>query len=440
MGWTKHYFLLLFLILLIAQFTYAENLNCEYTKLEEYYVPERILVYEGSDVKRGEDLIFSDFNEGKVASFIIKNPNDFRVMVILNYSIEGTGAKDLQYGKWINADDTIQIRDICRENEVFGTCSINEDSLIYHIDKPQIMYPEEIEIEKTRTVCDGKNNGSMCTNDNECGSRKCNFAGFCGKFTHCPEGTTNCQNIKCLVPSSKDLGESYLCDWECKTNYGKEGRCERTTETVLKERVKFWSIVALIFGIATLLLVISFHREIWKKITNMVKDKAEKEAEEIRENAKREAESIIRDSEQRLKQNVEEIKEKQKIKEEIEKAMAKLGDSEEIRDKLAKVNEDIKTLTTQKDYEIRRYLDTLEKKEGHKFILDGGYVRYAKSLFNPNEKGGFYHTWVWKKRYKKVRKGYHIHHKDKNKLNNNIENLEEVEGDDHLNRHKSGFY
>src|SRR3989344_8846467 len=186
-------FIALFLFLVSS--VYA--LDCQYTKTEEYYETERVLVYEGTDIKRGEDLKFSGFSEGSIASFVIQNPNTFTVMVILNYTTKGTGEKNTQYGQWINPRSEIQVRHVCRDGETFGTCSIDKDSLSYHVEKPKVMYHKEIEVLKNRAVCDGKDDGTVSESDYECGSKICNLAKYCGEFTVCPANTTKWNNGSC---------------------------------------------------------------------------------------------------------------------------------------------------------------------------------------------------------------------------------------------------
>ncbi len=47
------------------------------------------------------------------------------------------------------------------------------------------------------------------------------------------------------------------------------------------------------------------------------------------------------------------------------------------------------------------------------------------------------HRWVWQNNYGKIEKGFHIHHKDGNKSNNSIENLEKISAFEHLSLHAS---
>ena len=47
------------------------------------------------------------------------------------------------------------------------------------------------------------------------------------------------------------------------------------------------------------------------------------------------------------------------------------------------------------------------------------------------------HRWVWKNVHGEIPKGYHIHHKDENKGNNDISNLELVSPKEHAKKHWS---
>lgn len=47
------------------------------------------------------------------------------------------------------------------------------------------------------------------------------------------------------------------------------------------------------------------------------------------------------------------------------------------------------------------------------------------------------HQWVWINIHKMIPKGYHIHHKNDNKSDNRIENLELIEASRHLSHHMS---
>lgn len=68
---------------------------------------------------------------------------------------------------------------------------------------------------------------------------------------------------------------------------------------------------------------------------------------------------------------------------------------------------------------------------GGEFITDRGYVRIwvgADYVFK--------HRYVYEQAYGKIPDGYVIHHKDHNKMNNSIENLECLSKKDHDEHHR----
>jgi hypothetical protein len=74
--------------------------------------------------------------------------------------------------------------------------------------------------------------------------------------------------------------------------------------------------------------------------------------------------------------------------------------------------------------------------------LGGYYCFYQKD--KPLEKypySSLLHLWIWKEHHdgRWPRKGYHIHHIDHNKYNNSIENLEEIEGEEHFKLHRERY-
>jgi DNA-directed RNA polymerase subunit RPC12/RpoP len=77
--------------------------------------------------------------------------------------------------------------------------------------------------------------------------------------------------------------------------------------------------------------------------------------------------------------------------------------------------------------------------------MDKYQVHNGKKFYQDNKKGYWIsttcpkiraHVWVWEQYYnRKCPKGYHIHHRDGNKSNNSIENLELMERSRHLSLH-----
>ena len=73
---------------------------------------------------------------------------------------------------------------------------------------------------------------------------------------------------------------------------------------------------------------------------------------------------------------------------------------------------------------------------GKKFYLDKK-TGYWISTTCPHIRA---HVWVWKKCKGEIEKGFHIHHKDGNKSNNSIENLEKMSAADHLSFHSTKMF
>lgn len=70
--------------------------------------------------------------------------------------------------------------------------------------------------------------------------------------------------------------------------------------------------------------------------------------------------------------------------------------------------------------------DKRQEFNGESFYLCGYYYQHN---------GKRLHRAVWKFHNGDIPKGYHIHHKDGDRSNNNIENLELINGREHLARH-----
>ena len=62
-------------------------------------------------------------------------------------------------------------------------------------------------------------------------------------------------------------------------------------------------------------------------------------------------------------------------------------------------------------------------------------LSYYRCGFYFQRKGRRLHRAVWEKYNGKVPDGYHVHHIDGDRSNNNIENLALMEGHDHLSEH-----
>lgn len=70
--------------------------------------------------------------------------------------------------------------------------------------------------------------------------------------------------------------------------------------------------------------------------------------------------------------------------------------------------------------------ETMQEFQGKRYYLCGNYFQ---------RKGARLHRMVWESIHGPVPDGYHVHHKDGNRANNQPDNLELLEGSEHLSLH-----
>ncbi|MBT3297921.1 UvrD-helicase domain-containing protein [archaeon] len=221
----KRVIFLIFVLLIIIPISIA----CDFVDIETYVEESNFLVYEGTTTYAGESIIISDFvNENNRSSFLIYNPNDFEVVIVLNYTVEGYCDEFNEYGKRLFAGETEQVIENCYKDDQVWDTYINESEVFYYVSSPDRMYSATLNITKEREVCNKE-----CSIDDDCNSGICNILGYCGdtKIVSCPEGYMNCNNVSCLIPSTKDSGNIYSCEWECNSTVGFEGICKSSNGT-----------------------------------------------------------------------------------------------------------------------------------------------------------------------------------------------------------------
>lgn len=76
--------------------------------------------------------------------------------------------------------------------------------------------------------------------------------------------------------------------------------------------------------------------------------------------------------------------------------------------------------------EVQIISKTVQKFNGESFYLCGSYFQH---------KGKRLHRTVWEYHNGKIPKGYHVHHKDENKCNNDISNLVLMKSEYHRSKH-----
>jgi hypothetical protein len=218
--------IMLFLVLFLSTIPYvlAQSSHCQYADIETYSENELMLTYDGSNVIGGKVPVFSNFiNDSNRSSFMIFNPNDFKIVVMLNYTVDGHGGANRNYGIAVPPKDYVKAKENCYFDDIFGPCTIIPTTVNYYVLKPQIMYPEMVSVTKTREICD-----RLCTINSDCSGGICNIMNFCDtkKIVVCVNGKNNCNDESCSLPYSKPAGEAYQCDWECLSGSGTDGICK----------------------------------------------------------------------------------------------------------------------------------------------------------------------------------------------------------------------
>ena len=297
------------------------------------------------------------------------------------------------------------------------------------------MYPDPIKVKKIRLICDGKDDGTVCESDYECGSKVCNFAKYCGEFIICPANTTNCNNVSCTMPSTKEVGESYQCEWECVSGEGREGVCKNRGIDTLK------NILGLIGGF-TVIVGVSFF--LYRR------GMSEKEQMRIAENIERlnnelfmrmaQLKNLEREghrSEKQLweiKENIQKLKDSSNKKEELEKELKrKLSYEKQLKD----TNERIHRLKDAKS--VQRLKEDLDEGYKNQIISRFGEnrVEIEKGEYPKFKRGTEIHRWFYKGQYAET---YNlpfdeikiVHHIDVNKWNSlNFWNLIDLTVEQH---------
>jgi hypothetical protein len=346
----KIFIFLLFTVLLI-NISFA--LDCEYTEKQVRYEEGPVLYYKDSDNIMGQGLILSGFKEGNRASFFVKNPNNFEVVAHFNYSIGGKVTDVAKTGKRIGPGNSEEIVYFCHIGE--GECFIAEKSVNYYITQvngePKILIPREGLFPTIENVCKGKNNGSKCSKHEECGCGFCNRGKTCGTFIDCPDGTLDCNNKSCLIPSVKKAGEAYMCEWECKYG-GNEGVCN------------YWKGLWPIFGLFLLLIGGIIVIKIYKQGTDKEKRKAEEAKKKSEEEEMRfgELKKIVRDTKGLLNELNEELNAKKNLLNKLNTEKEKI--IQDIKEEKEKSKKKINLIKQKEDEKIKK----LELKKENKSI------------------------------------------------------------------------
>ncbi|MDP2925256.1 MAG: hypothetical protein Q8N99_02695 [Nanoarchaeota archaeon] len=455
----------LIVILFLFVFLIGSVSACQYKINESYSQEEEWFYFDGDFVGANLEMDKLVWVENSHLSFTVYNNLTIPVTVRLDYKVVST---------WFGLDEvkSVEVKVEPRDSDRYDDGHVNTQlnsyigitDLDYTLIEPEVS-SEYKNVEKQKEVCRTCPNGkqclddnSLCISDNECGSSICNIVGFCGKdkIISCEHyGKLNCKNQTCLMPSTKEVGEAYMCEWECKSDRFEEGICLKSSEQLQKEReerIKQLSIFGVIIFIVVLLSYLYIEK--WKR--GKVKKERQKEEEKVKdirneiiklgEEKERINEDIkggnkeIQKLESQKANRLNEIKDleekirhsKGEIKEKYEQELIRLRNkNKETEDKLKiqrkELLEQEKELKT-KEKELEKRTEAYWKE---KALIDSGQKQNLR--FNEEGRlvfknsGKLYHVWKYedylKKKGQKILDNISIHHIDRNKYNNEIWNL-----------------
>ncbi len=448
---------------------YADDLSCQYIATETY--KKEITKYFIDDTEANISEPFAsivDVNTWKEYpgynrdyKFTVKNNINYPLNLTVTYILIGkSNSRDMHLDPF--GYEKVQGQ-YPQDQGGLGEISLD----IHSITTIKYTINESKEVCKKCLGIDCLNDGSPCTNPMACGGQNC-VEGYCSNSKKCFNNDCICSqdelqcedNARCVKRTSLDIGSKPICSFEeCTTKYidPKTGLCAKSPEQITQEEKD------------TLKKEQEKQQQLQKEAEDrrqqLLREEQEKRDKQIlggtvfigflalaiiavlklkNDNVKAKAELLSKQKELEML-TIEKMKlELNEIDNQIE-AIKKIKNKreEEIKhlEKLeAQQKEIIKNIEKQKE-EIRTPFG--DPQASNRLVVKNPYLGGYKCFYTegmPLEKypySSLVHRWVWKKHNgRNPRPGYHIHHIDRNKDNNDPRNLEEVEGVEHFDMHK----
>jgi len=191
-----------------------------------------------------------------------------------------------------------------------------------------------------------------------------------------------------------------------------------------------WIFLVLIFALLAVILIIYIKRKGIEKLKSRKKI--------LEENIEGSEKITIEKA-----TNIEILKSKEKILEENVKSLnTDISKNQKTNNKLEKNIKDtegrgirMKQATDRLRRDTDRMLREYERRYGQPFVLRNGYICFKHSYSDKKKRGKPFHRWWYKKKKGKIKTGYEIHHKDGDKTNNDINNLEQISIERHEKIH-----
>jgi len=447
------------LLFLIFSLSFVLALDCQYSHDEKIFTDyNKVLVKSTGEYVDVPIIESTNFSVGgsnyNSASFDLFNNYSFEVKLRLIFKY-GTKQSIFCNGGWSLYDEVLTLKPFDTKTISYSSaanfCNVQFDSdslKIIQMESDDISAPLKKTYESTIQVCDKcasnkdcLNDGASCTLASECGGKYC-VANHCSTNEFCFENNCQCNSNQIQCTDNKrcvdknivqvDIAPSCGLKEECVTGFIKNGVCSETDETLNNRFFDFIKQIGL-FLVITIILVLVFL---------FIKGKNEKDilvAKERKINAEQKLiEARVRERKfelETLGAQIEVLKQKRITK---EKEIEKLNSLQN------KFNLEKSKLTQY----IRNQWDRVNAPFPYELVGNnlviinpylGGYLCFydANLLLENYPTSKLVHRWIWKKANGRwPRAGHHIHHIDGNKYNNDSSNLEEIDGEEHFNKHR----
>ncbi len=395
--------LLISIIFLIIFTNCAFALECQYTKDIINSTETKFLPFnnEGVQLKEIQVIVSPDWN--KPAKIINPNDEELKIKLLINLKIK----QEAWCSNYETKMDNYLTNELTIPGKSFIELPVTKPTKNYYCKNFQWTEPYEIQyqssngitvklvdVEHKIKICAGKDDGEKCSSSNECGGN------------HCVEG--QCSNTKACFNNN------------CKCSYLE---FQSADNTKCEKNKLFFGLILL--GVFLIIGVIVFTKAMIEKRRTY-----EKEIMLLRERQ----DAILR-------------------KENELNRLKKLSSLTEIeKEKIKRLYIDIQQEVSEMEREVRKKFDVFMKPYPSEYASGrlvfrnpylNGYECFYEKRLDPRDydSSKLVHRWVWKKHNGSWPKpGYHIHHKDNDKYNNDPKNLQELSGEEHFNLHRKGRY
>lgn len=470
--------LLVLSVYLLFTINLISALDCQYPQQKELNL-SGINIWEQKTL---EEINLSELIEVKFVGKLImriKNSLDIPIKLQILYSMESSwfGGHDSNITIDIGAYDEYTYKDPSEDSCVGYPCGLKNLKIYY-------LEPTEISLE-TCKLCNGKtclDDGISCQKNSECGSSFC-VRNVCSHSNLCYNNDCKCSadeiqcndNQRCVKKGVVPTNVKPECNkyQECSTQYIdlKTGLCAKSPEQLSEEENKMLKeemdrkekqqkfLIQAIIGIAFIVLFgtlavwyLKNEHEKKKQRTIMTKADSEIKIEEQKQRTMQKAIELeakkIQTKEYELNELKNQIKEIEKQKHKTKQETKEL---ENLVLELKNKKREVENLRLEYEKFISEKLEMYNKpfpdpQVNNHLVVKNPYLGMYKCFYQKDMPLDKYsakhlvHRWVWMKhngRYPK--QGYHIHHNDGNKYNNDPKNLKEREGAEHYESHKNDF-